>query len=61
MKIKVGFKEVFFLSTFFTFLAVYFDIHRQHNVFNFIIDHVIALLIALFVSKAIYYFITNHK
>jgi hypothetical protein len=61
MKVKVGVKEIAFLSIFFTALALYFDIHQEHHVLSFIINHVIALLIALLLSKTIYYFITNHK
>ena len=59
MKVKIGVREILYLSIFFTVLAVYFDIHREHHVLSFIINHVIALLIALFVSKAIYHLITN--
>lgn len=61
MKIKVGLKEITILSVFFTVLAVYFDIHREHHVLSFIIDHVIALLIALIFSKGIYHFLTEKK
>ena len=61
MKVQIGVKEIFYLSIFFTALALYFDIHQEHHVLSFIINHVIALLIALLVSKAIYYIITNHK
>jgi hypothetical protein len=61
MKVKIGFKEILYLSIFFTALAIYFDIHREHHVLSFIINHVIALLIALFVSKAVYHIVTNRK
>lgn len=61
MKLKVGLKEIAILSVFFTALAVYFDIHREHHVLSFIIEHVIALLVALIVSKGIYHFITEKK
>ncbi len=61
MKIQVGVKEIIYLSIFFTALALYFDIHQEHQVLSFIINHTIALLIALLISKTIYYFITNRK
>ena len=61
MKIQIGFKEVIFLSIFFTSLALFFDIYGQGHVISFIIDHVLALLIALFISRAIYYFLLNNK
>jgi hypothetical protein len=61
MKLEIGVKEIFYLSIFFTALAVYFDIHGEQNVLSFIINHVIALLIALLVSKAIYHILKNRK
>jgi hypothetical protein len=61
MKFNIDIKEIFILSILFTALAVYFDIHREHHVFIFIIDHAISLLIALIVSRFIYYFINNRK
>jgi Kef-type K+ transport system membrane component KefB len=61
MRAKIQIKEILYLSIFFTLLALYFDIHKEHNVLTFIIDHVVALLIALIISKVIYYFITNRK
>ena len=61
MKVQVGVKEILYLSIFFTALALYFDIHQEHHVLSFIINHVIALLLALVISKTIYYFITNKK
>ncbi len=61
MKIKIGAKEIFYLSVFFTILALYFDIYGEKHVLSFIINHVIALLIALLVSRVIYHFLTKHK
>lgn len=61
MKVKIGVKEILYLSIFFTALAIYFDIHREHHVLSFIINHVIALLIALLVSKAFYHLVTNRN
>jgi hypothetical protein len=61
MKINIDIKEIFILSILFTALAVYFDIHREHHVFAFIVNHAISLLIALIMSKLIYHFINNRK
>lgn len=54
MKLEVGYKQVILLSIFFTGLAVYLNIHEEKLVFNFLADHLIALLIALFVSRIIF-------
>jgi hypothetical protein len=54
MNFRVNFTEVFYLSIFFTILALYFNIYGERNVLSFIISHVIALLVALIVSRVIY-------
>ena len=54
MKLEVGYRQVILLSTLFTALAVYLNIHEENLVFNFLADHLISLLIALFVSRIIY-------
>ena len=61
MKLEIGIREIFYLSIFFTALALYFDIHGERHVLSFIINHLIALLIALLVSKTIYYILRNRK
>ncbi len=61
MKILPGLKEIFYLTVFFTILAVYFDIYGERHVLSFIINHVIALLLALIISRGIYHFITSKK
>lgn len=61
MKLEIGIREIFYLSIFFTALALYFDIHGERHVLTFIINHLIALLIALLVSKTIYYILRNRK
>jgi hypothetical protein len=61
MKITLRFKEIFYLSIFFTILALYFDIYGEKHVLIFIINHVIALLIALIISKIIYVLISKIK
>lgn len=53
MKIEIDFSDIFYLTIAFTILAWYFDIHKQHNILPFILNHLIALLIALFLSKII--------
>lgn len=47
-------KEIIGLVVLFTILALYFDIHGEKHVLSFVIDHVIALLLALLISKVIY-------
>jgi hypothetical protein len=61
MRAKIQIKEIIYLSIFFTLLALYFNIHKEHNVLSFITEHIVALLLALILSKVIYYFITNIK
>jgi len=60
MKIQFGGKEIVYMSIFFTALALYYDIHEEHHVLSFIINHTIALFIALIVSKIINYFIIKY-
>ena len=57
MKSTIIVKEILILSAFFTALALYFDIYREQHVLSFIINHIIALLLALIISKVIYNFI----
>jgi hypothetical protein len=61
MRANIDLKEIFYLSIFFTLLAMYFNIHKEHNVLTFILDHLLALLIALIISKVIYHIITKLK
>ncbi len=61
MKANIKIKEIIYLSIFFTLLALYFNIHKEHNVLTFITEHVVALLLALILSKVVYYIITNIK
>jgi hypothetical protein len=58
---KISVREIFFLTIFFTVLAIYFDIHEEGHVLTFIINHVIALLLALVASKAVYHYYKNSK
>jgi hypothetical protein len=53
MKIEVGLFEIFYLSIAFTILALYFDIHKEHHILTFILNHVIALALALIISRVI--------
>jgi hypothetical protein len=53
MKIKINITDIFYLTIAFTILAWYFDIHKQHHILTFILNHLIALTIALFVSRII--------
>lgn len=61
MIVKAGFKEVFFLTIIFTSLAIYFDIYNEKHVLSFIINHVIALIFALAISKIIQTIILQYK
>lgn len=56
----LGIKEILLLALLFTVLAVYFDIHGEKHVLIFVINHVIALLLALVISKIIYSLIKLH-
>jgi hypothetical protein len=53
MNIVIGFKEVVILTLFFTAMALYYDIYNQNHILSFVINHVIALLIALGLAKLI--------
>ena len=61
MKDQFAYKEILILSFFFTALSIYYNIHDENHVLTFIINHTVALLIALILSKGIYYFISTHK
>jgi hypothetical protein len=61
MNIHIELKEILYLSIFFTILALYFNIYGEKHVLTFIIDHIIALLLALIISKAIYSIIIKYK
>ncbi len=59
--IKIGYREILLLGTFFTALAVYLNIHEERHVFDFIVGHFIALLLALVVSRVIYEIFKKRK
>ena len=46
--------EIIILSIFFTVSAVCMDIHGKKMVYSCIINHVVAFLIALLLSKIVY-------
>jgi len=54
LHIKLNIKEIIALSIFFTVLAVYMNIHENKIVYDFLADHIIALGIALVVSRVFY-------
>lgn len=60
MKLEINLKDIFYLSTLFIILAVWFDIHGEKNVISFIMNHLLALILALIISKIIY-IIMLHK
>lgn len=51
---KISIVEIFILSIFFTFLAIYSNIHKEHHVLGFLLNHAIAILIAIIISKIVY-------
>jgi len=53
MNIVIGTKEVVILTIFFTAMALYYDIYNQNHILSFVINHVIALLIALGLAKLV--------
>ena len=57
----ISLRDITLLTIFFTALAVYFDIHGEHHVLSYIINHIIALLLALIFSKTIHNIISNRK
>jgi hypothetical protein len=61
INLHVSVREICLLTLFFTGLALYFDIHNKHHILLFIINHIIALLLALILSKIIYEILSYAK
>ena len=57
----ISLREITILTIFFTALAVYFDIHGEKHVLSYILNHIIALMLALIFSKTIHNFIRSRK
>jgi Kef-type K+ transport system membrane component KefB len=55
-KIQISLGEIIILSIFFTTLAIYTNIHKKNHVFSFLVNHAIAISIALVVSKLVYHY-----
>ena len=53
LSIKFSLKEIVLLTLIFTSLALYMNIHEEKIVFNFIGDHIVALVISLILSKIV--------
>ena len=51
MNIVIALKEIVILTIFFTTMALYYDIYNQNHILSFVINHVLALLIALGLAK----------
>lgn len=49
------FKEIFYLTIFFTVMAFLMDIHGTNKLAYFIINHVISILLAIIISWFIYH------
>ena len=54
MIVDIDYKEIIVLSILFTSLAYYFDIHRKKRVSSYVLTHVLAIAIALGISKMAY-------
>ncbi len=54
LHIRFNIKEIILLSVFFTALAIYMNIHEEKIVYDFLADHILALGIALVVSRVFY-------
>ena len=54
MMFDIDYKEIIVLSIIFTSLAYYFDIHRKKRVSSYVLTHVLAIAIALGISKMAY-------
>jgi hypothetical protein len=61
MKLQSILKEILFLTTFFTAIALYLDIHKEHCVLIFCINHIVSLLLALIFSTLIFKYMINRK
>lgn len=61
MAIKLDFMEISILSILFTILALYLNIHKEQHVYSFAINHIIALLISVLISKLIYTSLMKRK
>jgi hypothetical protein len=61
MRFNNSIREILFLTALFTVLALYLNIHNEGRVIGFIINHIIALLLALILSKGITHFLIGHK
>ena len=57
MKNNITIFEILILTIVFTLMAIYFNIHGEHHILQFVTNHVIALLLALLLSKIIYSFL----
>jgi len=61
MAIQINARDIIVLMIFFTIIAFYLDIHRQHRILTFIINHFIALVGAILISRLIYDLISHYN
>ena len=54
--IKIDYTEIILLTIFFTVLAKFMNVFEENKVFNFLITHLIALILSLLFAKVIYYY-----
>jgi hypothetical protein len=51
---KINFKEIFLLTIFFTVLAKFMNVYEENKLYEFLITHLIALIISLVIARIIY-------
>lgn len=51
---KINFKEIFLLTILFTVLAKFMNVYEENKLYEFLITHLIALLISLLIARIIY-------
>jgi hypothetical protein len=52
--LKIHYTEIILLTIFFTVLAKYMNVYEENKVYNFLITHLIALILSLLLAKGIY-------
>ena len=58
--IKIHYTEIILLTIFFTVLAKLMNVFEEKKVFNFLMTHLIALILSLLLAKGIYEYTRKH-
>jgi hypothetical protein len=61
MKFNSIAKEIILLTFLFTVIALYLDIHKEHCIMIFCVNHIIALLLAVLFSTIIYKYMSKNN